>query len=118
MLLFVAALALNLGVQRKGMRFGMHIMTYEVFSAARGLLVRVATRACWLAYFKIRSDVERHSGTSGILHSTYYIFRHAKSFSGILNGRIVQVQEHRACFYFRTSIHATCAESQILSFSL
>ncbi len=69
-----------------------HVMN---FLLCRGLWVRMAKKACQLAYCKIRPDVVGHPGTSGILHFTYYRLEHAKSFSGILNSRTVWVLEHR-----------------------
>ncbi len=55
----------------------------------------MARKARWLAYCKIRLDVVEHPGTSGILHYTYYVLRHTKSFSGILTSKAVWVLERR-----------------------
>ncbi len=72
-------------------------MTYVTyFPLHGGLWVRMAAKARWLAYCKIRPDVVEHPGTSGILHFTYYVLGRPKSFSGILNSKVVWVLERRA----------------------
>ncbi len=79
-------------------------MTYvSYFPLRRGLWVRMARKACWLAYCKIWPDVVEHPGTSATLHFTYYILRHTKSFSGILSSKVVWVLERRdrfLCLYY------------------
>lgn len=51
----------------------------------RGSWVRIASKACWLAYCKIRPYAVGHPGIFGLLPLTYYIMGHAKSFFGKLN---------------------------------
>ncbi len=63
------------------------------FPPCRGLWVRMVREACWLVYCKIRPDVDEHPGTSSILHFTYYVPGHTKSFSGTLNSKAVWRQE-------------------------
>ncbi len=55
----------------------------------------MARKTCWLAYCKIRPNVVAHPVTSGMWHFTYYILGHTKSFSGILNTKVVWVLEYR-----------------------
>ncbi len=72
-------------------------VTYVTYFLLRkGLWVRMARKACWLAYCKIPADVVEYPGTTGILHFTYYVLGHAKSFSAILNSRVLWVSEGRA----------------------
>ncbi len=66
----------------------------DVFPLCRGLWVRMARKACWLAYCKIRLYIVKHCGTFVILHFTYYA--HTKPFSGILNSEVVWVLQRRA----------------------
>ncbi len=67
-------------------------MTYVMyFTLHRGMWVRMARKACWLANCKIGTDVVGHPGFSGILHFTYYVLDHTKSFPGILSSRVVYV---------------------------
>ena len=55
----------------------------DVTYLRRGLWVRIARKACWLAYCKMPADIVGHPATFGILHLTYYVLGHTKSFSGI-----------------------------------
>ena len=66
-------------------------MTY--LPLRRGLWVRIARKACWLAYCKMQPDAVIGPGTFGILHLTYYVFGHTKHFAGILNIMVVWVLE-------------------------
>ncbi len=68
------------------------------FLLCKGLWVRMARQAYWLAYCKIRLDEIGHPGTSGILHFKYYVLGHTKSFSDVLNSRKVWVLECRDNF--------------------
>ena len=43
------------------------------------LWVRVARKACWPAYYKIRLDAIGHPGIFGILHLTHYVLGHTKA---------------------------------------
>ncbi len=62
----------------------------------KGLWVRMARKACWFAYCKVRPDVVgHHPGTSGILHFTYYILGHTTCFSSVLHSKVVCVLECR-----------------------
>ncbi len=72
-----------------------HFAYVTYLPLCRGLWVRIADKACWLAYYKNRLDVVGHPGTSDILHFTYHIVGRTKSFSGILNTRVVRVLERR-----------------------
>lgn len=72
------------------MRFGMGAKTlYELVvtycSLCRGLWVRATRKECWLAYCKMCQDAVAHPGIFDILHATYYVLGHTKSFSGTLN---------------------------------
>ncbi len=51
----------------------------------------MARKACRLQHCKIQPDVVQHPGTFGILHFTYYVLGQIKSFSGILNSKVVWV---------------------------
>ena len=42
-----------------------------------------------------------HPGIFGILHFTYFILGHAKSFSGILNSIVVHVMQRRVCRFLK-----------------
>ncbi len=64
-------------------------MYVKYFQLRRGLWVGMARKVCWLAYYKIEPDVLEHPGTCRILHFTYYVLGHTKSFSGILNSKVV-----------------------------
>ncbi len=66
------------------MMYMMYVMYVMYFLGRTGLLVRMTEKAGWFAYCKIRPDVVGHPGTPGILHFTYCILGHTKSFSGIL----------------------------------
>ncbi len=61
--------------------FAQHVMMYVTyFPLRRGLWVKLARKACWLAYCKIQLDVVGHPSASSKLHFTYYILGHTKSF--------------------------------------
>ncbi len=60
---------------------------------SRGLWVRIARKACWLAYCKMRLDAVEHPGIFGILHLTCCVLGHTSSFSGILNSMVVWILE-------------------------
>ena len=54
--------------------FSRHTVTYVTFPLLpRGLWVRIARKACWLAHCKMRPGVVGHPGVCGILHLTYFI---------------------------------------------
>ncbi len=55
----------------------------------------MAIKARLLAYCKIQPNLVEHPDTSGILH--YYALGHTKSFSGILNSKVLWVMEHVTC---------------------
>ena len=88
--------------------FGTHYVRHQIspwtptllhkLTLRKGLWVRTAEKACWHAYYEIRPEVVWHPGTSGILHLTYYVCEHTKSFSGILNSMIVCHSERNLCF--------------------
>lgn len=63
------------------------IVTYRPL--CRELWVRIARKVCWLTYCTISLHVVEHRGIFGILHLTYYVLGHAKSFSGILYSMVV-----------------------------
>ena len=68
----------------------------------RGLWVRIARKACWLAYCKMRPDVVGHPGIFGILHLTYYyVLGHTKY--GILSSMVVWVLERSRCLVDATA---------------
>ncbi len=69
-------------------------LTLMLIHQSRGLWVRIARKACWLAYCKMQPDAVGHPGIFGIRHLTYYVLGHTKSFYGILNSMVVWILEH------------------------
>ncbi len=53
----------------------------DIYSTAQRIMDQNGQKnACCPAYCKIKLDVVEHPGTSGILHFTYYVLGHTKSF--------------------------------------
>ncbi len=76
-----------------------HNVTYVTyFWLCRGLWVRMARKARWLAFCKIRPDVGNNPGSSGIQQFTYYYWDILNLFSSILNSKVVWVLERKANF--------------------
>ncbi len=79
--------------------FVRHTLTYVTYFPLRsGLWVKMTRKACWLAYREIWPDVVGQPGTFGRLHFTYYVIGNLKSFSAIINSRVVWILEHTLNF--------------------
>ncbi len=68
-------------------------LTLMLMHQSRGLWVKIARKACWLACCKMRLDAVGHPGIFGILHLTYCVLGHTKSSSALLNSMVVWILE-------------------------
>lgn len=67
-------------------------------------------KECWFTYCKMAPDEVGHTGTFDILHLTYYVLGHTKSFPGILTSMVVWALGRRARSH--CEIHPTAADLQ------
>ncbi len=70
----------------------------DIFSATQRIVGKNGQKSVLACILQIQLNVAEHPDTAGILHLTYYILGHTKSFSGTLNSSVVWVLEHRVSF--------------------